>query len=186
MSWERDPLWAKARLYFERAFEESRDDPRFGLWCSLGLELLARSALASVSPTLLAEADRDHKFLLHALNRGSEKEPRRSIGTVQVFNLCRTLFAQFTEADRIAALALVNRRNDELHTGSSAFDEYRPKHWLVGFYRVSRSLTEAMGESLESLFGEDEAKAARQILEDTQTDLKQRVLERCRCASKSF
>src|SRR5713101_2698481 len=41
MSWERDPLWAKARLYFERAFELPRDDPRFGLWCSLALELLA-------------------------------------------------------------------------------------------------------------------------------------------------
>src|ERR1700733_8056848 len=39
MSWERDPLWAKARLYFEHAFREPRDDPRFGLWCSLGLEL---------------------------------------------------------------------------------------------------------------------------------------------------
>src|SRR5713226_5553634 len=92
MSWERDPLWAKARLYFERAFEVPRDDPRFGLWCSLALELLARAALASVSPTLLAEPDREHKFLLHALNRGSQKTPRRSIGTAQVFDLCKTLF----------------------------------------------------------------------------------------------
>ena len=73
MSWERDPLWAKARLYFERAFAESREDPRFGLWCSLALELLARAAVASVSPTLLAEPDNEHRFLLHALNRGSEE-----------------------------------------------------------------------------------------------------------------
>src|SRR4029077_967560 len=122
-----DPLWAKARLYFERAFEESGDDPLFGLWCSLALELLGRAALASVSPTLLAEPDRDHRFLLHALNRGSEKTQRRSIGTAQVFSLCQTLFVQFTEDDLKAALALVNRRNDELHTGASAFEEYRPK-----------------------------------------------------------
>src|SRR5580692_11097907 len=81
VSWERDPLWAKSRLYFERAFAESREDPRFGLWCSLGLELLARAALASISPTLLAESDREHKFQLHALNRGSETVPRRSIGS---------------------------------------------------------------------------------------------------------
>jgi len=175
MSWERDPLWAKARLYFERAFEESRDDPRFGLWCSLGLELLARAALASVSPTLLAEPDKEHKFLLHALNRGSEKVQRRSIPATQVFNLCRTLFVQFSENDLIAANALVNRRNDELHTGNIAFEEYRPKHWLAGFYRVCRSLTDAMGESLESLFPEDEARVARQILDETQTEVKQRV-----------
>jgi hypothetical protein len=75
MRWERDPLWAKSRLFLERAFDEPREDPLFGLWCSLGLELLARAALASVSPTLLAEPDNEHRFLLHALNRGSKKTP---------------------------------------------------------------------------------------------------------------
>ena len=69
MSWERDPLWAKARLFFGRAFDEPRDDPRFGLWCSLGLELLARAALASISPTLLAAPENTHRYLLHALGR---------------------------------------------------------------------------------------------------------------------
>jgi hypothetical protein len=175
MSWERDPLWAKARLYFERAFQESREDPRFGLWCSLGLELLARAALASISPTLLAEPDKDHKFLLHALNRGSEKVPKRSIGTAQVFNLCRTLFVKFTEQEYIAALALVNRRNDELHTGASAFEEYPSRFWIVGFYRVCSALTEAIGESLESLFGEAEAKVALEVLTGTQAGVSHQV-----------
>ena len=175
MSWERDPLWAKSRLYFERALNESRDDPRFGLWCSLALELLARAALASVSPTLLAEPDRDHKFLLHALNRGSDKVPRRSIGTVQVFNLCYNLFEDFSKDDLKAAIALVNRRNDELHTGTNAFDQYQPKHWLVGFYGICRSLTNAMDESLDSLFGEDEANVAREILDEIQNEVRQRV-----------
>lgn len=79
MSWERDPLLAKSKLFFDRAFSEQSESPLFGLWCSMGLELLARAALASVSPTLLAEPNSDHKFLLHALNRGSAKVPRRSI-----------------------------------------------------------------------------------------------------------
>jgi hypothetical protein len=59
MSWERDPLWAKTKLFFERAFNEPREDPIFGLWCSLGLELLGRAALSSISPTLLAEPDKE-------------------------------------------------------------------------------------------------------------------------------
>jgi hypothetical protein len=70
MIWERDPLWAKAKLFLERAFEYPADDPQHGLWCSFGLELLARAAVASVSPTLLAEPDRDHQNLLHALGVG--------------------------------------------------------------------------------------------------------------------
>lgn len=176
MSWERDPLWAKARLYFERAFAESAADPRFGLWCSLALELLARAALASVSPTLLAEPDREHKFLLLALNRGSEKTPRRSIRTAQVFELCTQLFGNFSKNDQIAAMALVNRRNDELHTGASAFDEYPSKLWLTGFYRLCYTLADAMGESLDTLFGADRGKAARQILDESQDEVKQQVL----------
>ena len=36
MSWERDPLWVKAKLYIERGFAFPREDPQFGLWCALG------------------------------------------------------------------------------------------------------------------------------------------------------
>src|SRR5450759_2075672 len=125
MSWERESLLTKAKLFFERAFNESRDEPLFGLWCSLGLELLGRAALSSVSPTLLAEPSNDHKYLLHALNHGSERIPRRSITSSLVFTLCKTLFPQFTEDDLKLANSLINRRNEELHTGSAAFEEYQ-------------------------------------------------------------
>jgi hypothetical protein len=176
MSWERDPLWAKARLFFERAFNESRDDELFGFWCSLGLELLARAALASVSPTLLAEPDPNHKYLLLALNRGHDRTRRRSIKSAQVFGLCHALFDAFSEDDLTASLALTNRRNDELHSGAAAFDEYPCQQWLLGFYRACRSLANSMEESLESLFGEEEAKAATQILDETQQEVKQHTL----------
>lgn len=175
MSWERDPLWAKARLFVERAFDESREDPLFGLWCSLGLELLARAAVASVSPTLLAEPDKDQKNLLHALGRGSEKPPRKSIGVTRVFELCQRLFPDFSEEDKTAAVALVNRRNEELHSGGSAFDEYPTRLWLGDFYRICLSLTKVLGEPLEKLFGTDEAEIATQVLKEIQTEVKKRV-----------
>ena len=175
MSWERDPLYAKARLFFEHAFDENRDDPVFGLWCSLGLELLARAALASVSPTLLAQPNNEQKYLLHALNRGSERTPRKSITAAQVLGLCRTLFSEFTDGDLKAALALINRRNEELHSGAAAFDEYPQSQWLAGFYRACQSLSTAMGESLVNLFGEEEASAATDILTENQKNVMQQV-----------
>lgn len=186
MSWERDPLLAKARLYFERAFAESPDDSRFGLWCSLGLELIARAAVASVSPTLLAEPDRDHKFLLVALNRGSARTERRSIRTSQVFTLCVQLFDSFSAEHQTAAMALVNRRNDELHTGAAAFQEYPSKLWLAGFYRNCQVLTEAMGESLESVFGDDKGKSAREVLSQNESEVKHRVLSEIAACRKKF
>src|ERR1017187_2516028 len=105
MIWERDPLVAKSKLFFERAFEEPAESPLFGLWCSLGLELLARAAVASISPTLLAEPDRDHRHLLHALNRGNDKSAPQSINTNQVFTLCQMLFQQFTKDDFTSSMA---------------------------------------------------------------------------------
>lgn len=171
MSWEKDPLWAKSKLFLERAFSESREDSLFCLWCSLGLELLARAALASVSPTLLAEPDPEQRFLLHALRKSTQAGSPRSIGTSQVFKLCSQLFEKFSKEDLTASLALANRRNDELHTGMSAFDEYPAKVWLPSFYRACRSLAESMGESLVSLFGEEEAKIAGQILQEIQEEV---------------
>lgn len=178
MSWERDPLYAKARLFLQRGRGESRDDPVFGLWCSLGLELLARAAVASVSPALLAEPDRDHKYLLHALGRGSERIPRKSIAAAQVLSLCLQLFAEFTDENYKLALALVNRRNEELHTGSAAFAAYPTNQWIVGFYRCCQALSAAIGETLVSLLGEDEANVAAGLLAEDRNGTTQRVQNR--------
>jgi hypothetical protein len=142
--------------------------------------------LASVSPTLLAEPDQNHRFLLQALNRGPEKGPRKSIGTAQVFALCRVLFPDFSDADMVAALALVNRRNEELHSGNSAFAEYPSKYWLGGFYRICLLLTKALGQSLESVFGAEEAEVAEKILAESQTEVKKRVLELIAAHRKVF
>lgn len=186
MSWERDPLFSKARLFFERAFDFDREDPRFGLWCALGIELLARAALASVSPTLLAEPDDEHRHLLHALGRGAERLSHKSIGSAKVFALCRTLFDGFREEDQRACTALLNRRNDELHTGGAPFDEYPTNVWLAGFYRACNALASALGETLEIVLGKDEAEIAAKTLAIDQNDTKQRVASSIAAHKKVF
>lgn len=175
MSWEHEPLLSKAKLFFERAFNEARDEPLFGLWCSLGLELLGRAAIASVSPTLLAEPNNDHKYLLHALNRGSERVPKKSITSSQVFQLCVLLFPSYTDDDFKLSNALINRRNEELHTGGAAFEEYPSNQWIAGFYKVCNSLCTAFGSNLENLFGEEEAKIAQSTIVTNRNEVHQRI-----------
>jgi len=175
MAWDQESLWAKAKLFIERAFDQQEDDSQFGLWAALSMELLARSALAAVSPTLLAEPEPNHRNLLHALGRGTLKSPPRSVGATQVFQLCRSLFEGISETDITAALALVNRRNEELHSGAAAFDEYATEQWLVGFHRICKALCEAQSRSLSDFYGEPEAiKAAEMILNATE-ETKSRV-----------
>lgn len=176
MTWHRDPLWAKARLFMQHACNTPRDEPTFGLWCSLGLELLARAALASISPTLLAQPDSAHKYLLHVVHKESEVAFPKSIVASLVFDLCNRIFPQFSEEDRKVSLALLNRRNEELHSGAAAFREYKSSQWLAGFYHACESLTSALGESLESLLGQEEAKFATEILAENRKNIKTQVL----------
>jgi hypothetical protein len=164
MSWEREPLFTKAKLFFEKAFDEDKDEPHFGLWCAMGLELLARSAVSKVSPTLLAEPNREHHHLLHALNLGSVKVQRKSIATMHVLSLCQTLLSEFTEAEFKVASAIINRRNEELHSGGIGFDEYPTQQWISGFYKCCKILSEFQGETLKSLFGEEIQKEADIVL----------------------
>ncbi len=186
MSWERDPLWAKARLFFQYAFNTQRDDPTFGLWCSFGLELLARAALASVSPTLLARPENNQKNLLHVVHAESELLFPKSIAATLVFDLCERMFPIFNEEDQKVASALLNRRNAELHSGAAAFDEYRPSQWLAGFYHACKSLTTVLGESLESLFGERETKFAEEMLAENRDNIKKEVLSVIAAHKKVF
>ncbi len=96
------------------------------------------------------------------------------------------LVAGFPKDDFTAAMAMANRRNGELHSGAAAFEEYPAKLWLPGFYRACRSLTSVLGESLESLFGKDEGKAASEILEETQKEVRQSVLNLIAAHKKVF
>ncbi|HEU4670121.1 MAG TPA: hypothetical protein VFR91_05415 [Dyella sp.] len=151
----------------ERAAEQDRESNTFGLWASMGLELLARAALSKISPTLLAEPDKEQRNILHALGYGSGSSPK-SIATMQVLMLCRSLIPEFTEDEFKSASSLVSRRNDELHTGTAAFQEYPMQNWLPGFYRCCKVLSEFQGESLKTLLGDDEAAAAEHSLQSAE------------------
>lgn len=171
MSWEREPLFTKSKLFFEKAFEEDKETPFFGLWCAMGLELLIRSTVASVSPTLLAEPDPSHQNLLHALNLGSSKNKRKSLITIQVLSLCQTLIPNFTEQNFKIASAIINQRNEELHTGGAAFEDYPTSQWIAGFYKCCKILTEFQGETLNSLLGDEIEKEANMILSEIEEEV---------------
>lgn len=101
-----------------------------------------------------------------------------SIGSGQLFRLCEVLFSGFTAEHRSSAIALLDRRNAELHTGEAAFDAYTTQHWMPGLYACCKVLAEAMGESLETLFGKDEAEEAARVLAAADQETRNRVRER--------
>ncbi len=84
MIWNYDDLFLKARLYMARAFKEDRDSSLFSFWASLGLELLARSTLSKVHPSLLADPTQGDNILYACGFPG--KNPPKSIPAKSVFS----------------------------------------------------------------------------------------------------
>lgn len=161
MSWDSDSLLQKAKLFIFQAQKEDREGPLFALWLTLALELLGRAALARVHPLLLADP-RNPDNVYYAIGQQTKGS---SVAAVTVFRRCRRIVPTFTEQDLEFVLALMDRRNEELHSGALAFENWPTRAWLAGYYRVCSVLAAFLGLDLPELFGQAEAGAASAMIE---------------------
>jgi hypothetical protein len=92
------------------------------------------------------------------------KEPK-SIPMQTVLRRCRVMVPGFSEELSISVQALVNLRNEELHTGRAAFDDYPTRLWLTDYYRSSRVLLLHLDKSLEDFLGKSEANVAQKMID---------------------
>jgi hypothetical protein len=173
--WSYDTLWQKAKLYARRTLEEDRDDPAFALWSTLALEFVARATLAHLHPALLADP-REPENIHYAFGFRTEKSPK-SIPAKALFARCEVTVASFTSAERKFAMTLIERRNEELHSGTPAFHDFPSGLWLSEYFRVCQILLDAQGKKLGHLIGGEEAKVARKMIRATQTDIRSNVFK---------
>ena len=166
--WSKDVLFAKAQRYAEEMLVHDHNDWRFAFWSSLMLELLARAALAHVSPTLLAgyKGQKDWPNLYFALGHHpkSKKFVPNSIDISDVFSRLSEILSDFdTRLSGFGVLHL-QRRNEELHSGSTPFEVISNSDWLPLYYESVDVLIVSIGEKLDSLLGKDEALAAKKLI----------------------
>ena len=157
-SWSEESLFCKARLYIERMESHTADDWQFGLWSALSLEILARAALAHISPVLLAD-NSNWLNLAHALGKDptTEKFSPRSLSARKVFVRLRELVPAFN--DEIAGFCMqhTERRNSELHSGELAFANLRTSEWMPRFYAACEVLLASMDRKLAELVSDPTA-----------------------------
>jgi hypothetical protein len=86
-TWDSGAMLAKAQRYAEEMQRHAHDDWRFAFWSSLVLELIARSALANVSPVLLADHT-NWNNLYHALGHtpNASKFSPKSVAITEVLS----------------------------------------------------------------------------------------------------
>lgn len=153
--WSSDTLLAKAQLYIEQMNSTVADEWKYGLWSALSLELLARAALAHISPVLLADAQ-NWRNVMHALGKEptAKKFTPTSIATKEVLARLSELLPDFNQEVAGFCSKHVERRNAELHSGEIVFTGLGTAEWLPKFYRACKILLESMGKQLADFVSE--------------------------------
>ncbi len=175
MKWTHDALWNKAKLYMTRALAEKRESPLFPLWATVALEFVGRATLARVHPSLLADPQTGDN-VLYACGVGDVKRPR-SIPAKTVFLRCQEIVEGFTSSEFGFVMGLIEMRNEELHSGGAAFEDYPTGLWLADFYRIVRILLESQGLTLDEFLGKEDAAVAEQMIDAARQERKSEVLK---------
>jgi hypothetical protein len=151
--WSPEALFNKALLYVGEMESHAPDDWQHRLWASLSLELLARAALAGISPTLLADRN-NWRNIYHAL--GHPPTAKRfapvSIRITEVLAILHELCPEFTKELLDSCIEQCGQRNAELHSGEDAIAGPGTSSWLPQYYASCQAFLNSLGKPLEELF----------------------------------
>ena len=172
--WSEETLFCKARLYAEQMEKFSISDWQFGLWSALSLELLARAALAHISPVLLADTQ-NWRNLTHVLGKSptSKKFSPKTLSTGGVIDRLAELVPTFSSEICGFCREHTGRRNTELHSGELSFEEVGTTEWLPMFYFACKVLLESMDINLADLISDPDT--AENLINSRQKDAKKTV-----------
>lgn len=183
MDWESEALYNKAKLYAMRAHNEPIDSSLFAFWMSLALELLARAALSSIHPALLADP-REPDNLHYAFGIFPKRIPL-SIPSKALYARCSVFIPSFTDKMSAHCLIVADRRNAELHSGAAAFEGLNNASWLPATYEVSEVLLNHLKRNFTDFLG-DHAAVAVEALKDRRENLVRDVQQRLAEARRKY
>jgi len=156
--WSRQSLFAKAKLYSQQMESVTAEEWQYGLWSALSLELLARAALANISPVLLADSSKNWRNIMHALGKQptTKKFTPTSINANEVFARLSEILPEFTEEIAGFCSKHIAYRNAELHTGEAVFATIGTSEWLPKYFKACQILLQSMDMDLSDFVCDSE------------------------------
>ncbi|MFE6357501.1 hypothetical protein ACFVOO_32105 [Streptomyces rochei] len=148
---DHDALWTKAKLFLNRAMDDDfRSFDEQALWAALALELLAKAALARVSPLLIAEPNEEGTNLLIASGLVKGEARFTSVRAKTLMARCHKAFKPFDQAE---AMKIINGRNEYLHSSGTGFMAIPPHSWWPRYWAQAAVLVTALDRDMEELVG---------------------------------
>ncbi|APU17783.1 MULTISPECIES: hypothetical protein [Actinoalloteichus] len=167
-------LWQKSRLFLNHAMdvEEFRTFDERALWASLALELLAKAALARVSPLLVAAPNEEGSNLLVAAGLTQGKGGFNSVTASTLFTRCAKAFRPFDVAE---AKGISRARNDYLHGGAAVFSTIPEEAWWPRYWAQAAILINAQDRDIDELVGPDRVAIVEDYLARNKRNIEHRV-----------
>ncbi|PRY69505.1 hypothetical protein B0I08_102180 [Glaciihabitans tibetensis] len=145
-----DGLWLKARMFINRALDEDREFEESAFWAACALELLAKAALAKVSPFLIAQHSDNGENVLIASGLIPNADRFVSIQARAVWARSARLFKPFNAQE---AANIASGRNEYLHGANVGFDSIPPHAWWPRFWAQAVILVEHIDREVEEFVG---------------------------------
>jgi hypothetical protein len=154
-AWSSEALFNKALLYVGEMERHNVEDWQFGFWSSLSLELLARAALAYISPALLANS-KNWRNVYHALGHAPTTKDftPNSVVTGEVLLMLKELVPGFTKELYESCSIHCAHRNAELHSGEERFRGLGTSVWLPKYYASCEVFLKSIEKNLSDLFAD--------------------------------
>lgn len=176
-SWDSTGLWAKAKYFTDSAYEYEQSSTDFALYCSLGLECLARASLTKIHPALNADP-REDVNLLYGFGFELSAKPR-SLPAHSVYIRLEKVISEFQKSHRELCEFLALLRNAHLHSAELPFENLAPNKWLPRYYDTIKVLNAHLEKTLEEFIGVDGASAAEELIKSLNDEVLSNVKSKC-------
>jgi hypothetical protein len=181
-----EAIFAKSKVYVQRALrcKQSSDFDEYQLWASLALELLGKTCLARIHPSLIVNPqDQISLFAASAVNLGTDI---KTIATHTLYDRLHHITKGFDESVKTFCDDISQRRNAELHSGEVPFKEMKLEAWEGRYWHAAQLILDRMESSLEEWLGAHQAKAPKELLAHTKKALIEAALVRIGQAKAHF
>ena len=172
--YDHEALWSKAKVFINRAMDPDagRAFDEQALWASAALELLGKSALARVSPLLIAAPNEEGVNVLIATGLIEGDAKFASVSASTIFKRCQRAFRPFSATD---ALKFADARNEYLHGSAIGFMPLEPQLWWPRYWALAAILVTAQDREIEELVGPDRAEVVVSHLEQNSKNVEHRT-----------
>ena len=141
------------------------------MWATLALELIAKAALATHSPILIADPN-DDASLLGASGLVNADSGFKSVRATTLYRRCKRAFRPFDEKK---AEVFATARNEYLHGSAIAFAAIPEHVWWADFWSLASPLIDAQDKDIGEFVGDRRAEVVQVHLQNNKKYLVQRV-----------